>query len=284
MWSLRVVVVALAALMALAIDGTIDGRASAAGPVATVAWGLVVAVLVLALVVPSPLGLTLVRMFLPVTVPVAVATLALGAGAAWGIAALAAALLANFVAFSAEIAEAFVQASAYGQERRLPLRAPAALLLPMGLSWVLWCAITINAMLMLSAAQWFVGALIAVIAGVLGWLLVRRFHPFSQRWLVLVPAGVVLHDPVVLGDTLMVQRGNLALARLAPADTQAADLTGPAVGHAVELIMRDMELVVLAGTAAEPKGKALHVQSMLVAPSRPGRALQALAEAKVPVG
>lgn len=45
-----------------------------------------------------------------------------------------------------------------------------------------------------------------------------------------------------------------------------------------------MELVVLAATPQEPKGKALHVQSILVAPSRPGRALNALAEGKIPVG
>ena len=61
-------------------------------------------------------------------------------------------------------------------------------------------------------------------------------------------------------------------------------LTGPAAGHVLEIVMRDMELIVLAPTVADPKGKALHVQSLLVAPSRPGRALQALAAAKVPVG
>ena len=82
----------------------------------------------------------------------------------------------------------------------------------------------------------------------------------------------------------MMQRNNVAVVRLAPADTEAADLTGPASGHALEVVVHDMELVVLAPTIAEPKGRALHVQSLLVAPSRPGRALRALAAAKVPVG
>jgi hypothetical protein len=45
-----------------------------------------------------------------------------------------------------------------------------------------------------------------------------------------------------------------------------------------------MELVVLAKSATESKGKALHVQSILVAPTRPGRALAALAAGKIPVG
>ena len=48
--------------------------------------------------------------------------------------------------------------------------------------------------------------------------------------------------------------------------------------------IHEMVLAVLAATAADPKGKALHVQSLLVAPSRPGRALQAIAAVKIPVG
>ena len=99
-----------------------------------------------------------------------------------------------------------------------------------------------------------------------------------------VPAGVVLHDPIVLAETLMMQRTNIAVARLAPAQTEAADLTGPAAGHVVEIVLREMALAVLAPNAAEPKGKALHIQSLLVAPSRPGRALQHLSAARVPVG
>jgi hypothetical protein len=34
----------------------------------------------------------------------------------------------------------------------------------------------------------------------------------------------------------------------------------------------------------EPKGKAMHMQSFLLAPTRPGRALRALAYVKLPVG
>jgi hypothetical protein len=94
---------------------------------------------------------------------------------------------------------------------------------------------------------------------------------------------VVVHDHMALGETLMVQRPNVALARLALADTQAADLTGPAAGHAVELSVREMVLAVLPTTRDNPKGKALHVASFLVAPSRPGRALRAMADAKLPV-
>lgn len=284
LWTLRALTVALAPLMGQAISTATDGRSSVAGLVATIAWGAAVGCLVIDLVVPSPLGLTLLRLVLPAAVPAAIVALVLGAAPAWGVSALAVATLTTLVAFSAESAEALVQGSAYGNEQRLPLRVPAALLLPMALSWVVWCTAVLAAVLLLCARQWVLGAAVTVVAGLLTWLLSRRFHRFSRRWLVVVPAGVVVHDPVVLGETLMLQRANVTLARLAPADTEAADLSGPAAGHALEITVREMTLAVLAATHADPKGKALHVQSLLVAPSRPGRALRAIAAAKVPVG
>ncbi len=284
LWALRILAVALAPLMGLAISSATDGRSPVAAMVATIAWGAAIGCLVIDLVVPSPLGLTLLRLVLPATVPAAVVALTLGATPAWGVPALAVAVLATLVAFTAESAEAMVQGSAYGDEQRLPLRVPAALLPPMALSWMLWCAAVLAAVLLLGARQWVLGSVTTSAAGLFSWLLMRRFHRFSLRWLVVVPAGVVVHDPVVLGETLMLQRANVTLARLAPADTQAADLTGPAAGHALEITVREMALAVLAATQAAPKGQALHVQSLLVAPSRPGRALRAMAAAKVPVG
>ena len=284
LWSLRALVVGLAPALAFSVDGAVDQRTALAGTIATAAWGVVVAAVLVALVAPSPLGLTVTRTALPLLVPGAAVAFAMGAQPAWGVAALALALLATLVAFTAETAEAFVQASAYGDEQRLPLRAPAALLVPMVLSWVVWAALAVAGVVALCAGAWLPGGALTVVAAALAVPLLRRFHRFSRRWLVLVPAGVVLHDHVVLGETLLIMRPNVALARLAPADTEAADFTGPAAGHAVELTVREMVLAVLAATPAQPKGKALHVQSLLVAPSRPGRALHALATAKVPVG
>ncbi len=284
LWALRALVVILAASMTVAIGNAAETRSAAAAPVATIAWGLATMAMVVALVVPGPLALTVMRVLAPATVPTAVCALALGAGALWGTLAVVAAVLTTMVALSAEVAEALVQGSAYGRECRLPLRTPALLLMPMLLVWSVWCMLVLSAILELSAQRWPAGVSLLVLAGALGWLLAQRLHRFSRRWLVVVPAGIVVHDAVALGETLMVPRANVAVAHLAPADTQAADLTGPAAGHALEIVLRDMELVVLAPNVNEPKGRALHVQSILVAPSRPGRALTALADGKMPVG
>lgn len=279
---LRVVWVVLAVVMGFTIASADDAHTTAAGFVSATGWWLVVAVVVVALVVPSALGLTAVRLIAPLTVLIAIAALVLGASAVLGAVAVVLAAVVALVAMSGEVGEAMVQGSAYGKERRLPLRPPAPLLLPLVVSWLVWAAAVLGSVLLLSAEQWLVGIVVTTLACSLSFLLASRSHRLSLRWLVLVPAGLVVHDPVVMGETLMVPKGNVAIARLAMADTQAADLTGPAAGVALDIAVREMVLAVFAANRAQPKGKAIHVQSFLVAPTRPGRALQAMAAAGIP--
>jgi hypothetical protein len=280
---LRVLWVALAVVIGFAIASAGDDHTKAAAFVSATGWWLVVAVVVVALVVPSALGLTVVRMIAPFTVVIAITALALGASTVIGAIAVALSAVVALLAMSGEVGEAMVQGSAYGNEHRLPLRPPAALLLPVVVSWLVWASAVMAAALLLSAQAWLGGILATSLAMCLTWLLGTRSHRLSIRWLVLVPAGVVVHDPVVMGETLMVPKANLEVARLALADTQAADLTGPAAGVALDIAVREMVLAVFAPTRTQPKGRAIHVQSFLVAPSRPGRALQALAAAGLPV-
>jgi len=134
----------------------------------------------------------------------------------------------------------------------------------------------VGAVLLLRRHDWLAGVLVAAAAAGLSWLLAQRFHRLSRRWLVVVPAGVVLHDHLVLGETLMVQRQNVAAAGLALAGTEAADLTGPAAGNAVEITVRETVLAVFPSSAEHPTGRAIHMQSFLVSPTRPGRAIRAI--------
>ena len=84
-----------------------------------------------------------------------------------------------------------------------------------------------------------------------------------------------MHDRVVFAETLMVPRLDLVGIELALAGTEAADFTGPATGHAIEISMRLMSTVLLAPTTTAPRGTALHVKSFIVAPTRPGAVLRA---------
>jgi hypothetical protein len=265
---LRVLWLAMAVTMGLALRD--------AGPIVAVVWWATVAAVVIALVVPAPAGLTGLRVVSPVVCVAAVIALALGAPSGWGVGALAVSFLAAAVAFSAETGEAMVQGAAYGQEQRFPLRVPAPVLLPMALAWLLWAAALVGGVLLLRHHDWAAGCAVAAVAAGLSWLLAKRFHRLSRRWLVVVPAGVVLHDHLVLGETLMVQRQNVAAAELALADTQAADLSGPAAGNAVEITVRDTVLAVFPSSKEHPTGRAIHMQSFLVSPTRPGRAIKAI--------
>lgn len=267
LWTTRVLVVVLAVAMALALEGR---------TAFTVAWWIIAGAVLVALLVPGPIGLTACRMVVPLCVPIAALLLADGSNQAAAIASTTLAAATTALLLTGECGEAFVQAAAYGHERRFPLRVPAAVVPAVVVSWAVWAALVVGALVGVAAERWGLVAALGAPALLLSWPLFARFHQLARRWLVLVPAGVVVHDPMVLAETLLVMRPNVAGARLAPADTEAADLTGPASGFAIELSVKEMVLVHFAGTRREPKGRAIHAASFLVAPTRPGKALHAL--------
>ena len=115
----------------------------------------------------------------------------------------------------------------------------------------------------------------------LGW---PRWHRLSRRWFVIVPIGVVIHDPLVLAETVMLRRQEIAGIRLAPAGTEAADLTGPASGHAIEVSTHEPTTVIFAATPKAPRGTAIHLRACLIAPSRPGQVLHGAMRRRLPVG
>lgn len=239
---------------------------------------------VCSMALPAVVSLTAVRLIVPIAVPTAVAALLGGAGATSGVAFLILALLAVVVAYSALIGRVFVQASAYGDEDRHLLRPPAAYALAAGLSWAVWAASAITAVLLLADRRWITGLLVALVAiggGVLGW---PRWHRLARRWFVIVPIGVVIHDQLVLAETVMLRRQEIARIRLAPVGTEAADLTGPASGHTIEISTHESTTVIFAATPKVPRGNAIHLRSCLVAPSRPGEALRSAVRRRLPVG
>ena len=183
-------------------------------------------------------------------------------------------IVAITTVFTADFGRYFVQSSSYGDEERLPLRLPVAAGAAAVAMWLPWAIAVIAGPLLIAARSWIVGGLVtaAAIAGVV--LLGPRWHRLSRRWLVLVPAGLVVHDPVVLADTLMLRTDQVGTLQLAPADTQAADLTGPASGYALEISATETVTTVFAFTPQDPGGRAIHLTAFLVSPSRPGEALR----------
>ena len=139
----------------------------------------------------------------------------------------------------------------------------------------------------LAGGRFAIGAPLAVVAGAGLLLLPRRWHQLSRRWLVTVPAGLVVHDPVVLGETLMLSRRQLAglgLTTISPsAAHSAADLTGPTAGTGLEVTLTESVTALFAPRPGMPQGKAIHLTAFVVAPSRPGAVLTDARRRRFPV-
>lgn len=283
-WLLRAGWVAMAVVAAAAIDEATAARSAPVHDVARFGGAALWLAGVAAMAIPSVVGLTATRIVVPAAVPAAVLASIAGARGASGVGFVVAAVAVTVVACSADLGRAFAQGSAYGDERRYPLRPPAAYALATVVSWGVWAACLLAGPLLLAARQWVPGAVLTLLAaaGLLwGW---PRWHRLARRWLVVVPAGLVVHDHLVLAETLMLRRTEIAALRLAPADTGALDLTGPAAGHAVEIVTREAVTAILGASPREPRGRPVHLTACLVAPSRPGRALAAAAERRLSVG
>lgn len=283
-WALRAAWVAVLLVGGAALDGALDGvegtDATVVRWVALVGWVVGVA----AMAVPAASTLTATRLVVPLSVPVAVVVWLAGADTAVAATFVGVASLTALIAASSELGRGFVQASAYGEEDRHLLRPPIAYLAVATLMWLIWATAAIGATVAAAHGAWpwavVVGA-VAVAGAVLGF---PRWHRLSRRWLVLVPVGIVIHDHIVLGETLMLRRQEIARLGLAPAGTDAADFTGPTSGYAVEIRTNEPVTAIVAMVPGMPSGGAIHLTACLVAPSRPGRFLAASAARRFPVG
>ena len=272
MWAARAAWAALPVGVGPALGHALAGTSRAVQLTGSIgawaAWG----VGLVAALVPTTVSLTVWRLLAPAPLGAVVAASAYRADGAASVIAFAHVVLVAALVFAGEVGEVFVQGSAYGDERRYPLRVPGPLLAgPLPLGWLLAAGALLSGALALAAAQWW-GAPLALAGAAWAWLFARRCHRLSRRFVVFVPAGFVVHDHLVLADTALFRAADVRGMRLAPAGTEAADATGNALGPAVEVHVHDQTLV-LAGTLRKPGGTGLHVQSVLLSPTRPGRVL-----------
>ena len=86
-----------------------------------------------------------------------------------------------------------------------------------------------------------------------------------------MPAGWVVHDAVLLADNILIRTHELAAMRLAPADTEALDISGLTRGELLEVTLRESATIRLTSFAARVTKTldVVHAKAILVAPSRP---------------
>lgn len=234
-------------------------------------WGLVT----IALWVHHPLSLTIARCIAPVITMHLFVGIGDAESKALAIASATCALLACLIILAADYGAIHVQAGAYGDEQRYLLRVPVPLIVPVGLAYLLLIVAVAFTPLWFAAGNWILGGVGLVVSAVALWKVAPRIHQLSRRWLVFVPAGVVVHDPVMLSEVLMLRRNEVQSIMLAPADTQAADFTGYTRGVPLEVQLRGFTDVRLTPFAARllRTTDAFHVRAFLIAPSLPTRVL-----------
>ena len=247
------------------------GGFSNATKVVAVSWGWTAWVAVAAAaMVPSPASLTVARNVAPLAVICSVIDADPLAAAA--------ATVAAVVMTSGTFCDSMVQGGAYGDERRFCLRTPVPQLAPAALAWALLVGTPLGGSLTAGEGRWIVAVPLLLLAALFIWRVPVRLHRLSRRWLVLVPAGVVIHDHVVLAETVMVKRHAVAGVTVTRPPTDAFDLTGGTAGPRLEITLRTPEKIIVSDVTARILGinGAAHVTTCAIAPKRTGAAFAAL--------
>jgi hypothetical protein len=219
---------------------------------------------------PHPLALTALRVVAPAAVVAALAAALAGEPSAL---AVVWATVACAWAFAPAIGAMCVNGPAYPNERRFLLRPPGPLLAgPLPLAWALSVAGIVAGPLLLAAKQWVLGGLLLLVGWPLAVLLLKSIHNLARRWAVFVPAGVVLHDPVVLFDPTLFRRQDITALRLG-GNPDYFDLSQRAPGLGIEMELGELTTVTLLKPGRR-EGVAIHATGLRFTPTRPGAVLE----------
>lgn len=278
-WALRALWAALPFTVGPELGQALAGASRPVQVVATVGLWTAWAVGVVATAVALPLALTAIRALAPAVVAGTVGA-ALGDHASplaigWAVVTLG-------WAYSPAVGALWVNGPAYPNERRFPLRAPGALLFgPLAVIWAAAVAGVAAGPLLLAARAWVWGAITLAIGWPLAALLLRGMHDLSRRWLVFVPAGIVLHDPLTVVDPVLFRRQTVT--RLGPAPPGALDLTQKSPGLALEIAL-DEEVSLALVRPGRRVGESVKAARMLVTPTRPGAVIDEARRRRLPAG
>ena len=247
-----------------------------------VGWTIVL----VATLVPRPWALTVTRFGLPIAFGAAVVVAATGRPSTIA-AALAIVLTAVAVLLGArgEFARVCAQGAAYGDEERFPLKVPPALLLgilPIAIAIVAGALVV--GPLLLANREWVAAAVTLGVCVPVGAAVVRLVHQLSRRWVVLVPAGLVIADPLTLTDPVLFPRA--AIMGLGPADPSrrppedACDLRlGASFGSCAVLLAEDADLM----RRVRNQGVAVRANLVLITPTGAPRLFERARARRIPV-
>ena len=280
MWALRTLWLVQPVTLGPALaDGlhALDGRTFLSGAV-WVLWGLGL----LATLVPRPVTLTAIRIGGPAAAALSVWTATAVAATALVAVALVGAFVLSVLSHWPAVADTCVDGASYGDEKRFLLRAPGPVVLALGpLAWALTVAGVVVGPLLLASGDSAVGSAACVAGLPIAAASARALHHLHRRWIVLVPAGFVLHDHMALADPTLLPRDALTSVGPASADTDAHALTQAARGMALEVRCREPHD--LRPASRDGSAEVVTTEALLCAPTRPDAVLAEAKRRRLPV-
>ncbi|MEM9652891.1 MAG: hypothetical protein AAGA65_12395 [Actinomycetota bacterium] len=216
LWPARAIWLAAPLTTGAALSQTLESEASTPALIVEIALWLAWFVVLVAGLTPSPRSLTVVRVMAPAAFGACVLVGFSGHWTGTTLLGLGWAALFTAVAFLPTVGDVMVNGSAYGSERRMTLRPPAFVLLgPAQLAWLVIFGGLVCWAVLLLAERYVLAAIALVVGAGAVWAGARILHQLARRWVVFVPAGFVIHDPLLLVDAILLRRNEVT--RLGPA-------------------------------------------------------------------
>jgi len=180
-----------------------------------------------------------------------------------------------------------MNASAYGDEQRVPLRVPPSLFLaPLPLARALVVGGVIAAPLLLADGRIVLGLAALAVGVPMVVVLVRALDRLSHRFVVLVPAGFVVVDPMTLTDPVLFVREHIVGLQAVDADvasrTPVLDLRLGATLGSVALHFNEPAEIVRVGRGRKP-AETVRTEGILVAVIRRADVLRLAASRRIRV-
>jgi len=177
-------------------------------------------------------------------------------------------LAATAAVLAPGVADCFIDGASYGDERRFALRAPGLVLITLVVpAWAVVVVGSTAGPILLADQRWLTGAIVTVVGFPPAGLAFNALYRLTDRFIVMVPNGLVLHDRTVLREPVLFARNQIVGLAPARADTSATDLTASALGLALEL---NLSSAVTLPLVTGPKStRECSVESLLISPSRP---------------
>jgi hypothetical protein len=213
LWFARLTWVLLPVSVGGALGDALASWSSGPARVAAVFMWCAWSIGLVALLAPRPWGLTALRIVAPALILLTLTSVT-SASAQSALLAGTTAIVAAAFALSASVAQTAVNSFAYGDELRFPLRVPASLLVgPVPLAVILVSAGACAGPLLLADGRIVVGIVVTLLGLPIAYAMTRSLHSLARRFLVLVPAGVVVVDPLTIADPVLMRREEIAQVR-----------------------------------------------------------------------